>query len=327
MRNTSLTNGYAGCGKTTSILQKAAESSASSNNLFLAFNRSIIKEFSAKLPKNWEITTVTAKALKTLPEILDLTVTDKKFKMGLNFDEAKAVQDTIKILGYLDCRKCLYTLENQEEFYENYGKLDTKKVDLSEILSVINVNGIKSTEHYDTIVVDEFQDLSMDMILFIDSLSCDNLLFTGDTYQNIYQFRGTLSEPATFIANYFNVKEIKYLKKSYRLNKSVVNLINSFKIIEPKLEALNTNTGSVKLSKDLSVDTTVLGRTNKELSIFKRNNPNYKGAIMTIHKAKGLEFNNVAILNYDKLCAFKTLDEFNVLYTAISRTKNDLYLL
>ena len=63
----------------------------------------------------------------------------------------------------------------------------------------------------------------------------------------------------------------------------------------------------------------VLCRTNKEVELIKR----YYPSAMTIHAAKGLEFNNVCVIDFPT----ETEEEQNIMFVALTRAKDRIAVL
>ena len=194
-------------------------------------------------------------------------------------------------------------------------------------------------------------------------IDCKGSLFVGDIRQSIYGFRGANPDCLRFLMaddeytirelteNYRNAKAIITFSLSF-LAKMKLPVSNK---IKPKRE----NSGSVIIDpvnfrlgqeiKDIGEyrDWAVLCRTNYQVAeimayLNKHRIPNvtFKQAagsredlrdkmnsntvkVLTIHSAKGLEFNNVVVFN--KYCKGDKEEELRLRYVAATRAKNLLY--
>ena len=240
-----------------------------------------------------------------------------------------------------------------------------KQIDFHDMINksidIINKKGIHS---YKYIIIDEYQDTSIvkcNLIRTIKQKTNSKLLAVGDDFQSIYRFTGTNLKVFTNFKNYFPYSKIFKLEKTYRNSKELLNITSKFILknknqIYKNLSSEKTNNNPIyiyyydktifevlnkivkKINKD---DFLVLGRNNKDLKGIKYKN-------MTVHKSKGLEAENVIIVNLeDKLTGFpnkiindKVLkyvldeedeypyeEERRLFYVALTRTKNSNYLL
>lgn len=88
------------------------------------------------------------------------------------------------------------------------------------------------TDRYDYIIVDEFQDISVDRYKFLKALRDSNppakLYCVGDDWQSIYRFSG--SDMALFnkFADYFGVTEINRIETTYRFGQPLIAKSSQF---------------------------------------------------------------------------------------------------
>ena len=247
----------------------------------------------------------------------------------------------------------------------------TNSFDFNDMISYANklVNQYKLILPYKYIIIDEFQDSSLIKINLIKSIIKFNnakIMCVGDDYQSIYRFAGSDIEVFLNFKKHFKDSEIKYLKNTYRNSKELLIVSNGFicknrfqikkdlfsnKSNKKPLKILfsNNNKNSLKfLLKMLGNDTMIIGRNNKDIFDYVNkyddiNNYNY----YTVHKSKGLEYENVIIINLEnKILGFpsqvkntkfinnlfdkelyKYDEERRLFYVALTRTKNSVFLI
>lgn len=93
----------------------------------------------------------------------------------------------------------------------------------------VNSDSNHSSINYDIIIIDEAQDMTDIMYLFIKKILPENskLMLVGDKYQNIYRFNGATSEYLEHPEKYFDRTFTHLtLQMSYRLTNQMSNFIN-----------------------------------------------------------------------------------------------------
>jgi len=119
--------------------------------------------------------------------------------------------------------------------YECYIKAlnDSNQIDFTD--AILQATEICRTSHpaeYDYIIVDEFQDISVDRYNFLKVLREGNppakLYCVGDDWQSIYRFSG--SDMALFnqFPDYFGATEINKIETTYRFGEPLVSLSSRF---------------------------------------------------------------------------------------------------
>ena len=193
---------------------------------------------------------------------------------------------------------------------------------------------------YDYIIVDEFQDISVDRYNFLKVLREGNppakLYCVGDDWQSIYRFSG--SDMALFnqFSDYFGQTEINKIETTYRFGEPLVSLSSQFiqrneaqikKIIHPFNPQVKTELqfcdyerrdycnviGQLVASIPLDKSVFLLGRYSfddyylsfmyksvKEGNRFFYIIGDRKIEFLTVHKSKGLEADYVIILQCNK---------------------------
>ena len=237
------------------------------------------------------------------------------------------------------------------------------------------------------IIIDEFQDTSkvrFNLIKEILNKTNASLLVVGDDFQSIYRFTGcdldlflkftTLfqeskilkientyrnSQELINIAGSFIMKNQNQLKKNLKSNKSIKyplqiiyykNIINTF--IKLITNIHNTTKKPILILGRNNFDINIITKTNKFIltnnTLIYKDNPNIKMTYLTVHKSKGLEEENIIIINLTnkktgfpnkiqdnkilkyvscKEDKYKYAEERRLFYVAITRTKNITYLL
>jgi len=188
----------------------------------------------------------------------------------------------------------------------------------------------------------------------------------GDDYQSIYRFAGSDIEIFLNFKKYFNDSNIMYLRNTYRNSKELLHISTNFICknkfqLKKELFSNKSNSKPIKifycnnkkfgLKKLLSIvgsDYMIVGRNNRDIKKYVDNledisNLNY----LTAHKSKGLESFNTILINlsddtlgfpskvknnkfenilFDKEL-YKYDEERRLFYVAITRTKNNVYML
>lgn len=234
---------------------------------------------------------------------------------------------------------------------------------------------IKATEvldkfyKYKYIIVDEFQDTSMIRFNLVNKLRVINnayLFVVGDDYQSIYHFSGcslNIFLNFTELVPYSKILKLKYtyrnsqelidisanfvmknntqIKKELLSHKHINNPIKFIYYINPQKAFIRLYNKIYKENNDLLV----LGRNNHDINLYC---PNFEGKYMTVHSSKGLEAENVILINLtnktygfpNKVINHKLIEELHpsdksylyaeerrLFYVALTRTKNKVYLL
>lgn len=254
-----------------------------------------------------------------------------------------------------------------KEIYEKYTYILNKNnmIDFHDMISksidIVTKYGIKN---YKYIIVDEYQDTSLlkcELLKIIKEKTGSKIMAVGDDFQSIYQFTGSNLDVFFNFDTFFPHTKVFKLEKTYRNSRQLLDIMGKFilknkKQISKKLVSdkkldfpiyiyyydKNMNEVFNKSLKDAGEGALVLGRNNKEINKIK-----YKNC-MTVHKSKGLEAENVILVNLeDNITGFpnkmvddsilkfvkKDYDNFayaeerRLFYVAMTRTKNINFLL
>ena len=222
---------------------------------------------------------------------------------------------------------------------------------------------------YKYIIVDEFQDTStirFNLINKLRILNNANLFVVGDDYQSIYHFSGCNLNLFLDFPKLVPNSQVLKLKYTYRNSQELIDTSAKFvmknkkqikkdlisnKHLKKPIEFvyyLNPKKAFQKLYQkvaNINEDVLVLGRNNKDILEFSDStNINY----LTVHSSKGLEAENVIIINMtNRLYGFPNqiknhqlleiihpsdkeilfAEERRLFYVALTRTKNKVYLM
>ena len=148
----------------------------------------------------------------------------------------KTVREVLEQAKHDSDERSVFIIENIfQPVYERYIKIlkDSNKIDFTD--AIIQATEICRTSHpieYDYILVDEFQDISVDRYNFLKVLREGKhpakLYCVGDDWQSIYRFSG--SDMALFnqFHKYFGPTEINKIETTYRFGEPLVSLSSLF---------------------------------------------------------------------------------------------------
>lgn len=251
--------------------------------------------------------------------------------------------------------------------YEDYLEYK-KEIDFHDMINsatkIVNNEGIYP---YKYIIIDEYQDTSLNkckLIKTIQKKTKAHLIAVGDDWQSIYRFTGSNLDIFTNFKKYFPNAKIIKLKKTYRNSQQLLKITRKFITknpyqIDKKILSNKTNIPIYiyyykdnlkkiweKIINQTKEETLVLGRNNKDVNQIPCLNKYMK--YMTIHKSKGLEAENVIIINLQNtitsipnktkeseylkyvippLDNYPYAEERRLFYVALTRTKNHVILL
>lgn len=271
--------------------------------------------------------------------------------------------------------------------YENYLK-ENKEIDFDDMLikatKIVTEQGMNKEIKY--IIIDEYQDTSFirfNLIKEIINKTHAKLMVVGDDFQSIYRFTGCDVSLFIDFQKYFKEAKVMKLERTYRNSKELIQIAGKFimknkhqikkelyseKRLKKPIKILkykNIKRIFLEIIKELSKKKEekilILGRNNKDIyclidenikinkdKIIIKNYENLDITYMTVHKSKGLESDNVIIINLeDKITGFpsqikeekltrlvtKSKDNYpyseerRLFYVALTRTKNYVYLL
>lgn len=260
--------------------------------------------------------------------------------------------------------KLLKVIEKIYDVYDN--ELNSQGLyDFNDIIrkasELIKSKGLR--RYYRYIIIDEFQDISKERYNLVTVIrdSCNSRVFAvGDDFQSIYKFSGSSIDMIINFKKYFGYTKVIKLNNTYRNSLELIrastkfilkNLyqirkrIKSSKSLEKPIKIIYyVKNMDIKLNKLVNMipgEILVLSRNNMSIS-FDDERISFK----TVHKSKGLESENVILLNLnnskygfpnkiDNNLQRKILpknkylyeEERRLFYVALTRTKNNIYLL
>lgn len=261
---------------------------------------------------------------------------------------------------FLNLTKTIY-LEYQE-YLKYKNQIDFQDM-INKAIEIVQKEGIYP---YKYIIIDEYQDSSVSkckLIQTIQNKTNAHLIAVGDDWQSIYQFTGSNLEIFINFKKYFPKAKIIKLKKTYRNSKELLKITSKFIMqnknqIKKRMSSDKNNRTPVtiyyyndspneiwnNISQNIKTQTLILGRNNNDIN--KLSNIKKNMQYMTVHKSKGLEANQVIIINLEnsvngfpskiknsEYLKYVTLNENNydeerrLFYVALTRTKNSVILL
>ena len=291
---------------------------------------------------------------------------------------------TINIKEYYKNKYLILLIFNIYLLYENElskeNALDFNDM-INKSISVLKNNGLKKQWKY--IIIDEYQDTSFtkfQLINEIKKITNAKLLAVGDDFQSIYRFTGCDLNIFLKFTSYFSNAKIFQIVNTYRNPQELIDIAGKF-IMKNKLQQKKILYSSKHLKnpivlyykdnkiKALKEILTILNNQNKEdILVLGRNNNDINNYIdnlfqkkdnfftyneirfryLTIHKSKGLESENVILINMeDNLLGMPTKikdekilkyvnntkdyfpyeEERRLFYVALTRTKNRVYII
>ncbi len=307
-------------------------------------------------------------------ELKDFLKFQKQIKRLTNFNYFKEKTLLILILNcYLTYEK--YKRENNEIDFNDMLILATKYV---------KENGFNKPLKY--LIIDEYQDTSLvrfNLVREILKSTKANLMVVGDDFQSIYRFTGCELSLFLNFTKYFSDTKILKIQNTYRNSKELIAVAGNF-VMQNKDQMVKELKSNKSLNKPIEIvfyqnkenklkelileiynktnhEIMILGRNNKDIYNFINkdfklegeklillSNPEINITYLTVHKSKGLESEEVILINLTddilgfpskledaKILRLVSLDkskfpydeERRLFYVALTRTKNKVYLL
>lgn len=298
------------------------------------------------------------------------------YKANINDDKT-----IYKYLKKVECKNYLLLL-NIIIIYNMY-KIELssqQEIDFDDLISKatyqVKNNGINKKYKY--IIIDEYQDTSnirVNLIKEIINKLHSKLIVVGDDFQSIYKFSGCNINTFLNFKEYFPNSKTFYIQSNYRNTQEVIDVAGNFimknpKQLRKKLRAQKSLNKPLKIIyyqnqkecfthlikymiKNNQNNILILGRNNNDLYKVVNNEDELKELsanirYLTVHKSKGLEEENIIIINlenttmgfpskletheitsliYNEKEALKYEEERRLFYVALTRSKNYVYLL
>lgn len=231
-----------------------------------------------------------------------------------------------------------------------------KRIDFDDM--IINATKMvkKTNLNYQYIIIDEFQDTSLVRFNLINEIikKCNSKVFVvGDDWQSIYRFSGCNLNIFIQFSKYFDDVSQYNLKYTYRNSNELIKISSSFimknkKQLKKNIESFKNLDKPIKVLYNYSVDEVIDLIPDKDILIIGRNNYDIKNIKwdnkLTIHRSKGLEANNVILVNSDNIPStiknerilrhvlndkdyIPYEEERRLFYVALTRTKNNIFIL
>ena len=333
--------------------------------LLKCFNKIVINDI-----KKMYLKLLNTKEIESLEKLIITYI--HQFKCNnYNIYDFKDMLNKIKSINYFKYKKekiLLTIIINIYIRYETYLK-DNNELDFDDLI----INATKEVKNYNKrikyIIIDEYQDISYIRLLLVKALinkTNSKLMCVGDDYQSIYKFSGSNINLFLKFKDIFSNGKILFLNNTYRNSKELVDIANKFicknklqikkeinsskRLINPiKIVYYNDlNKELRKLINIINTNILILGRNNKDINLIDKDILNDRVKYMTIHKSKGLEEDNVIIINLindtlgfpnkiknnkilrtviDYEDSFLYSEERRLFYVSLTRTKNYVYLL
>ncbi len=305
-------------------------------------------------------------------EVKEFLTILKRIKFTLNIKDRRRNKELMLLIINV------YLLYQEE--LEKEGALDFSDM-INKSIKVLKSFGIKKKWKY--IIVDEYQDTSIvkfNMISELMKITGAKFLAVGDDFQSIYRFTGCDLHIFLNFTKYFHNAKVFQIVNTYRNPQELIDVAGDFvmknksqqrkKLVsikhldkpiviyykDDKVRALKDLL--IKLNNDGCKEIMVLGRNNKDILFyvdreFKQDDSFYifkdiKFRYLTMHKSKGLESENVILINMeDRLLGMPTKikdekiikyvnkghdyypyeEERRLLYVGLTRTKNRTYII
>lgn len=148
----------------------------------------------------------------------------------------KSVEEILKQANVANDERSVFIIKNIfQPVYERYVKAlnEINQVDFTDvILWATEICHKYNPVKYDYIIVDEFQDISIDRYNFLKVLRDGNpptkLYCVGDDWQSIYRFSGSDMSLFSQFQEYFGITEINKIETTYRFGEPLVSLSSHF---------------------------------------------------------------------------------------------------
>ncbi len=246
------------------------------------------------------------------------------------------------------------------EYKKKHNYIDFEDMINNSIEYLSNDESLRSEiqQKFKYIMVDEFQDTSENNFKLLKLLLPEqnpNVFMVGDDWQSIYKFRNAQIKYIVNAKKYFDNLTVHSLNSNYRSKKEIIRLSNRLiaknkfrsrrwvrsirgsggKVLLHRVNSFEEEAkvaGAIAQQYDAAHSIGVLYRNNWQGDFLQsRINNGNNIQFMTIHSAKGLEFDVVIICGVkDKLLPDPYTDieeERRLMYVALTRAKNCLHIM
>ena len=310
-----LVQAVAGSGKSFTLVEIVKLLDHSKKNIFLAFNRDIVKELAKKIPDYCIVKTLHSLGYSNIrkfyPKIrinqdklndLIAIYIDQNIELKddiknnfnviirlVNLIKDSMLDCTLESISYLSDRYSL-TLNSDTEiilnavsFLFNRSIQDTTSIDFSDMLYFCAI-GLIPCEKFDNLLIDESQDLNPTQLKMMEYSMHKNsrLIAVGDRNQSIYGFRASDIESMDKIKNKFDCIELP-LSICYRCQETVIKFINTeFSFIQ--FEGKENNQAGILDTIEISKFEKIV--QDKNLVLCRNNAPLIKPAYSLLSQGK-----------------------------------------
>lgn len=318
---------------------------------FIRFNRKRVKALKNVLYSGMNISSI----LKTDEYIkLKKTIaTFIKLAKGNNY----SIKDIFFMYkkAYFREKDIIHNILDIYMIYENELK-SLGKIDFDDMI-IKAIDKVKDANlPYKYIIIDEFQDTSQvryDLIREIIKYTNSKVFVVGDDWQSIYRFSGCNLNLFINFNKYFSNTKYYYLKYTYRNSNELIHVSSSFimknkKQLKKNIESSKNLEKPVVITFNYSLDEVIDIIGNDKVLVLGRNNADIKDVNwenkLTIHRSKGLEEENVILVNSDSIPSrvpnerilrhvlndkdyILYEEERRLFYVALTRTKEKIYIM
>ncbi|EMY68595.1 UvrD-helicase domain-containing protein [Leptospira vanthielii] len=206
-------------------------------------------------------------------------------------------------------------------------------------------------ERWKALIIDEFQDTDEVQLQIIQKMNFGSITVVGDDWQAIYGFRGATPKPFLEFSNHFPNVIQYFLSTNYRSKDSIIRssllpLKHNKDKIEKQVQTFRKEKGTFQVERIKDIESRpieiwkewsakdpnaiILTRSNfRKREWIESGVPSFQ--VMTIHSAKGLEFETVIldlVLGWSEdIEDTNEAEERRILYVGLSRAKDNLVLL
>lgn len=133
-------------------------------------------------------------------------------------------------------------------FVEAYRKMEDEKNEIDFTDAIIRATDLCNNGHrpdYDYILVDEFQDISLDRYRFLQALRRERpltkLFCVGDDWQSIYRFAGSDMALFKHFEDYFGYTKKCLMETTYRFGEPAIEMSSKFILANPEQAVKNVH--------------------------------------------------------------------------------------
>lgn len=370
----------------TNIIHKFIYEDVLNNTMFMKIVLSTINEKYKSKEKYIEYINNNMLKVKKVEKLIETFIHLFKCNNFTLIDFNEFLKKAKKKVFYKKEKMFLTLILNIYLVYQNYLK-EEQEIDFDDmiILATYNLNE-KLNLSYKYIIIDEYQDTSYVRFLLIKKIlefTNASLMVVGDDFQSIYRFTGCDLSLFIDFNKYFEESKIMKIQNTYRNSLELISIAGSFVMKNSNQIKKNLNSNKrldypveivyyksikedfyrlvINVYSSTHKNILILGRNNFDIysvldtKYFKYNdgiitclnNNEIKMKYLTVHKSKGLEEDNVIMINMrndilgfpckikdDKLLRFVSInkesylygEERRLFYVGLTRTKNKVYL-